>query len=300
MQSKARLRIAIQKKGRLNNESIDLLRRCGLKINANPSALLCQVENLPIDLLFVRDDDIPVLIMDGICDVGIIGENVLQEKALTWVEMGLKKELRVAKRLGFCRCKLSIALPKNQPYTEDQTTFQNFRIATSYPNLLRQYLLVKQICAEIVNISGSVEIAPRLDIADAICDLVSTGRTLEENNLQAVATVMESEAVLIQSSLELDSNKADIFMLLLRRIESVLKAQESKYILFHAPKTSLAAIKQLLPGCETPTITSLEGSDDKVAVHVVSSEGVFWGTLEKLKQAGASSILVLPIEKMLN
>lgn len=300
MQSETRLKIAIQKNGRLNNESMDLLRRCGLKIKPSPSSLLCHVENLPIDLLFVRDDDIPVLILDQICDIGIVGENVLQEKTLEWQTNGSKKNCQIAKKLNFCKCKLAIAYPIDKPFVDVATTLQNRRIATSYPNLLKAYLDKEHIQADIVNITGSVEIAPRLDIADAICDLVSTGRTLEENNLQAVQTVMESEAVLIKTEKGFPEEKAALFNLILSRIDSVLKAQESKYVMFHAPKTSLSAIKALLPGCETPTINTLEGVKDKVAVHVVSSEGIFWGTLEKLKQAGASSILVLPIEKMLN
>lgn len=278
---------------------MDLLFHCGLKIRATQKALYCHAENLPIDILFVRDDDIPTLVMDGVCDLGIVGENVLLEQALEHKENGSKKEFDTIKKLGFSRCRLSIAMPNDKTFT-DANTLQNCRIATSYPNLLRDYLKRHHVKAEVMTIAGSVEVAPRLDMADAICDLVSTGATLEENNLKEVDTVIHSQAVLIKTKNTLTPEKTETLELLIRRIEGVLKAQESKYIMFHAPKSSLASIKSILPGCETPTIMFLEGVDDKVAVHVVSSEGVFWSTLEKLKQAGASSILVLPIEKMLS
>ncbi len=295
----SRLRIAVQKSGRLNNDSMDLLLRCGLKTRITQSSLFCHVENLPIDLLFVRDDDIPTLIMDNVCDLAIVGENVLLEQAINLRQENSKKDYELVKKLGFSRCRLSIALPKETRF-DNIESLQNMRIATSYPHLLRDYLNRNKVNADIVTISGSVEIAPRLDIADAICDLVSTGRTLEENNLIEVEQVLQSQAVLIKTKSVLSAEKNETYELLLRRIDSVLKAQESKYIMFHAPKDSLHDIKAILPGCETPTIMSLEGSDDKVAVHVVTSEGVFWSTLEKLKMAGASSILVLPIEKMLS
>lgn len=278
---------------------MDLLNRCGLKIRISQNSLLCSVENLPIDILFVRDDDIPTLVMDNVCDLGIVGENVLFEQILGYKESGVKKEFDNVKHLGFSRCRLAIAIPQDKPF-DSPAVLQGVRIATSYPNLLRDYLQKNNINAEIMMFSGSVEIAPRLDMSDAICDLVSTGRTLEENNLKEVAQVMQSQAVLIKTKNTLSADKTETFDLLLRRISSVLKAQESKYIMFHAPKSSLQEIKNILPGCETPTIVPLEGVNDKVAVHVVSTEGIFWITLEKLKQAGASSILVLPIEKMLN
>ena len=284
-----RLKIAIQKKGRLNDNSIELLRSCGLKINQN-GALLCRIKNLPIDLLFVRDDDIPTLVSENICDLGIVGNNILQEKQ--------SRNLSILKNLGFSRCRLSIAVPKDNNYTSPND-LQNKRIATSYPNLLSQFLNKNKLQADIVPLSGSVEIAPRLDIADAICDLVSTGQTLEENNLCEVSNIFESEAVLVRSNMNSDNEKQAILNLLLRRIDGVLSAKDSEYIMFHAPKSTLQKIQKLLPGCETPTVLALDKRNDKVAVHVVSPEGVFWKTLENLKQAGASSILVLPIEKMM-
>lgn len=292
-----RLRLAIQKSGRLNQDSMDLLIRCGLKIKTVRNSLLCHAENCPIDILFVRDDDIPSLIKDDVCDLGIIGENVLLEQTLPYPV--LEKQYQCVKKLGFSRCRLSIAIPKEEAF-QGPLSLSTKRIATSHPNILADYLSRHEIQAKIITISGSVEITPSLNMADAICDLVSTGRTLEENNLKEVDPVLESQAVLIKTVYPLTAEKQETFDLILRRIESVLKAQESKYIMFHAPKSSLAEITKILPGCETPTIMPLEGNMSKVAVHVVSGEGLFWITLEKLKSVGASSILVLPIEKMLN
>lgn len=294
MKSSNRLTIAIQKSGRLNGDSLDLLSRCGLKIRVSKSSLVCRAENLPIDILLVRDDDIPTFVIDQVSDLGIVGENALYEKAV-----GQEAAYQVLKKLGFGRCRLAIAVSEEKQFNSLQD-LAGSKIATSYPKLLQKYLQANNIKAEITNISGSVEIAPSLNMASAICDLVSTGRTLEEHNLKEVATLIQSQAVLIKTSKPLSPEKQAILDLLLRRIEGVLKAQESKYIMFHAPKAALAAIKSLLPGCEAPTIMPLEGSESKVAVHAVAGEGVFWNTLEALKQAGASSILVLPIEKMMS
>lgn len=291
MQTNARLTIAIQKKGRLSEDSIALLQRCGLKLLSSKSSLFYSAENLPIDLLLVRDDDIPTLIRDKVCDLGIIGENVLQEQ-----ENAEKGEIfERIKPLGFGRCRLSIACPKENTIE----SLQGKRIATSYPNLLNKYLTENNINATVINISGSVEIAPRLQMSEAICDLVSTGRTLEENNLKEVTVILQSQAVLVKASMPISAEKKEVFDLLLRRIDGVLQAQESKYILFHAPKKSINDIKKLLPGSEAPTIVPLAECEERVAVHVVSREGVFWGTLEKLRAAGASAILVLPVEKMM-
>ncbi|PCI36503.1 MAG: ATP phosphoribosyltransferase [Thiotrichales bacterium] len=290
------LKIAIQKKGRLNKDSVDLLLKCGMKFISATNTLMARCENLPIDILFVRDDDIPTLVKDGICDLGIVGQNVLLEQVTSKDDANKFSQIL---ELGFSKCRLSIAFPEEKTFT-DVSCLQELSIATSYPNLLQQYLDKHSIRATILTISGSVEIAPRLGMADAICDLVATGRTLEENNLKEVSVISKSQATLIQSTKTLSNNKQEIVELLLRRISGVLQAMESKYILFHAPIQALNIISKLLPGSETPTVVPLEGIKDKVAVHLVSSEGVFWETLEKLKQAGASSILVLPIEKMLN
>lgn len=298
MLQRQRLRIAIQKKGKLNNDSADLLLRCGLKFRTSNNSLIAKSENLPIDILLVRDDDIPTMVMDGVCDLGIVGENVLFEKELFQKNNGYQSGFELIMKLGFGQCRLSIAFPDDKNF-ENASSLEKLRIATSYPNLLRQYLQTNDVSADVVSISGSVEIAPRLGMADVICDLVSTGRTLEENNLKEVATLIESQAVLIRSNNQFSKEKEIIVSLLLRRIQGVIKAQESKYILFHVPKAALNVVKNILPGFETPTILPLDGYKDKVAVHLVSSEGVFWDTLEKLKQVGASSILVLPIEKMM-
>jgi ATP phosphoribosyltransferase len=292
-----RLRIAVQKKGRLNKESQQLLKSCGLKFHVANNALIARCENLPIDILFVRDDDIPTLVMDDICELGIVGQNVLFEHDIMYQANGNQQQYDVAMKLGFGKCRLSIAFPEETAYTGVEC-LQNLSIATSYPNILGKYLVDNNIDAEIMTISGSVEIAPRLEMADAICDLVSTGRTLEENKLEEVTVVMKSEAVLLQAK-SIDENKRHMIDLLLARIDGVLKAQESKYIMLHAPRNNVEAISALLPGSETPTIMSLDADQSKVAIHAVASEGIFWDTLEKLKAAGASSILVLPIEKML-
>lgn len=286
-----RLQMAIQKKGRLFKESIDLLNRCGYQFHLRDNQLLCRVENAEMDLLLVRDDDIPTLVRDGICDIGIVGDNVLQEKCL---QDDSYNTITISKRLGFAKCRLSIAASKNSSLQ----TLNKKRIATSYPNILRVYLQRQQIDANILELSGSVEIAPKLKMADAICDLVSTGRTLEENDLQEMQSIFDSEALLIHQSLSNEKNSE--MQTLQRRIEAVIQAKSSKYIVFHAPKSALAKITTLLPGAEKPTVLQLDQEDDKVAVQVVAAETIFWDTLEAIKQAGASSILVLPIEKMMN
>jgi ATP phosphoribosyltransferase len=294
MSTNARLTIAIQKNGRLNEDSISLLKRCGLKLLSSKSSLFYSAENLPIDLLLVRDDDIPTLVRDKVCDLGIIGENVLYEQENPNEGFTFDK----LKALGFAKCRLSIAVPKESSYS-DLTFLHDKKIATSYPQILQKFLQKNKIDARCVTISGSVEIAPRLKMSDAICDLVSTGRTLEENNLKEVQVILESQAVIIKATSTLSIEKNKTLDILLRRMEGVLQAQESKYILFHAPKNAINAIRKLLPGSESPTIIQLAECDDKVAVHVLSKEAVFWDTLEKLRTAGASSILVLPVEKMM-
>lgn len=294
MQTNTRLTLAIQKKGRLNNDSLDLLKRCGLTLRASKSSLFYSADNFPIDILLVRDDDIPILLRDGACDLGIAGENIILEQEKTTENVRYK----IIKSLSFGRCRLSIATPKEVAFNNMQQ-LQGKRIATSYPNILQAYMIEKKIDVNIVPISGSVEIAPKLGIADAICDLVSTGKTLEENGLQERAVVLESQAVLVKAAPTLSNDKQALLTILLRRIEGVLQAQESKYILFHAPKKALDSIISLLPGNEMPTIMTLAGNEEKVAVHVVSRENIFWGTIEKLREAGATAILVLPVEKMM-
>lgn len=290
----SRLRLALQKKGRLSQEAIRLLQKIGLDFRLKENALLTHVENFPIDLLFVRDDDIPTLVFDGLCDGGIVGENVLFEAALR----SHKARYHALLPLGNCRCRLMIAVPESFDY-ENINSLAGKRIATSYPLLLQQYLTQNNIDAEQLVLSGSVEVAPRMGMADAICDLVSSGQTLEDNQLIAVETILESQATLIRGSHNLCDDNLALFHMLVRRIQAVQHAIERKYIVFHAPKFALTRICEQLPGAESPTIMPLPDSPDKVAVHVVSSEGIFWNTLESIQSLGASSILVLPIEKIL-
>lgn len=287
-----RLRLALQKKGRLAQESIALLQRCGLHFRVKENGLLAHVDNFPIDLLFVRDDDIPTLVFDGLCDGGIVGENVLFEAQLRSQE----KSYQALLALDACFCRLSIATPLEFNYTGPES-LEGKRIATTYPLLLQRYLNSKKICADCIVLSGSVEMAPKMGMADVICDLVSTGQTLEDNKLIEVDTVIKSQATFIQTSQQLSPEKYQLFNMLCRRIQAAQHAAARKYILFHAPRRSLAQICERLPGAETPTVLPL--SEDKVAVHVVSSEEIFWDTLENIQALGASSILVLPIEKML-
>lgn len=294
-----RIRIALQKSGRLSEDSFNLLTRCGIKVKNRKEQLFCHSENFPLDLLLVRDDDIPNLVMDDICDFGIIGTNVLQEKSLHRNNNGNAiNAIEKIRELDFGACRLAIAAAQTSSYKKLKD-LAGLRIATSYPYLLKEFLQQNDIAAEIVTLSGAVEIAPRLGIADAICDLVSTGSTLEANNLRELETVFLSKAVLIKSSQPFHAEKQAVAESFQRRLSGVLQANETKYIMLHAPKKVLEKIVDLLPGSENPTIVPLQNDDLKVAVHAVCSESVFWETMEKLKAAGASSILVLPVEKML-
>ncbi len=295
---KDRLRLAVQKSGRLSTDSLDLLASCGIRVKSPKERLLLHADNFPIDVLFVRDDDIPQLVMDGVCDLGIVGTNVLEEAALERRLNGTVGGYFVERALDFGGCRLAIALPEERAYAGARD-LQGLRIATSYPQLTKRFLADQKITAEVVYLSGSVEIAPRLGLADAICDLVASGSTLEANKLRAVETIFKSTAVLLRNVRELPAEKTHALEILLRRIDGVQKAAGTKYIMLHAPKAALAEIKKLLPGSENPTILPLAGDDTKVALHAVCAESVFWETMESLKKAGASSILVLPIEKMM-
>lgn len=293
-----RLRIAVQKKGRLNTESMALFEKVGIKVQLSKSGLYCHAIDAPVDFLFVRDDDIPTLVNDGFCDVGIIGQNVLDEFCLTLNERKQSNNITIDKALGFGTCRLSIAIANSKAY-DDINSLKAMKVATSYPELLMEFSRQNNLDLSILNISGSVEIAPNLGMADAICDLVSTGRTLEENNLKEVVEIMQSQALLIRNNHTLAPEIEAFYQRLIDRMNGVMQAKESKYVMFHAPKSSLNAINDILPGHEGQTIIPIAGVHDKVAVHIVTTEGVFWNTLERLKQAGASAILVLPIEKML-
>jgi len=297
MQASNRLRIAIQKKGRLSDEAKKLLKGSGVKFNTNSQRLIAHATNLPIDLLLVRDDDIPTLIMDGVCDLGIIGENELEETELERIAANAPSQYDVLKRLDFGGCRLSLAIPVEVEYT-GVTQFEGQRIATSYPHLLKRYLDSNNVNFTNVTLKGSVEVAPRAGIADAICDLVSTGATLEANGLKESQVFFQSQAVLIKSTSVMSPEKQALLDKLMTRFNGVIQARESKYIMLHAPKNNVDKIIDLLPGAENPTILPL-GDCDKVAVHAVSSETLFWETMEELKALGASSILVMPIEKML-
>jgi ATP phosphoribosyltransferase len=298
MDKQGRLKLAIQKSGRLTDLSTDLLVRCGLKFSRGKDQLVGFGENMPLDLLFVRDDDIPDLVEEDVCDLGLVGLYVVEEKRLELASRGHPARVEILRSLDFGRCRLALAVPEEMPWA-GPAALEGKRIATTYPFMLARWLAGNGVRAEIVTLSGAVEIAPRLGRADAICDLVSTGSTLVANRLREVEVVLESHAVLVRTPLDLPQLKADWVERLLMRIDGVQQVRESKYIMLHAPRSALPAIRKLLPGSESPTIIPLEGSADKVAVHAVCRENVFWETLEALKAAGASALLVLPVEKML-
>ena len=290
----ARLHIAIQKSGRLSELSRALLRDAGLRVQNGKNELTARVENFPADLMFVRDDDIPTFVADGVCELGIVGGNVLREFELGEAE----SRFEVVAELGFGRCTLKLAAPENM-FWDGIASLEGTRIATAYPRIVQKFLEERQIAATVVKMNGAVELAPRLQIAPFICDLVSTGATLEANGLGALETVLESEAVLVRTRKPVAEAKQEQVAGLLSRIDGVLATKESKYIMLNAPGEALAAISALLPGAEAPTILPLHQRPGHFAVHAVCQESVFWETLQKLKATGASAILVLPIEKMM-
>ncbi|TCV97245.1 ATP phosphoribosyltransferase (homohexameric) [Luteibacter rhizovicinus] len=295
MKSRDRLRIAMQKSGRLTEPAQDLLARCGLKFRQSRDKLFCFGEGEPVDLLLVRDDDIPGLIAEGVCDLGIVGRNVLREFQLT---NGTGSELSELRPLGFGHCRLSIALPQEDAYSEP-SQLHGQRIATSYPGLLGEWLRAHGVDARVVMLAGSVEIAPRLGTADAICDLVSSGATLVANQLREAAVVVESEAVLAgRAELPLDE-RGEIAELLLRRLDGVIQVRDSRLILMQAPRAALDAITRLLPGAPVPTLTQVDGAPDQVVLQALCAGSVSWRQLEDMKRAGARDMLVLPVEKML-
>jgi ATP phosphoribosyltransferase len=298
MDKDTRLKLAVQKSGRLTDPSLDLLSRCGLKLSRGKDQLFGFGENMPLDVLFVRDVDIPDLVQEDVCDLGLVGLNVLEEKRLELAARGQAAQFESVRSLDFGRCRLAVAVPDGAQFT-GLSWLHGKRIATTYPYMLGRFLKQNDISAEIVVLSGAVEIAPRLGRADAVCDLVSTGSTLLANHLREVHTVLESYAVLIRTPLPLASAKGEWAERLLMRIDGVQQVKESKYIMLHAPRAALPEIRRLLPGSESPTIIPLEGHPDRVVVHAVCRENVFWETLESLKKAGASAMLVLPVEKML-
>ncbi|WP_199611479.1 ATP phosphoribosyltransferase [Flocculibacter collagenilyticus] len=298
MTGSTRLRIAIQKSGRLSDECINVLKAAGVKLQIRDRLLMAHSTNEEIDLLRVRDDDIPGLVMDGVVDLGFIGENELEEKMLERQACKEPCEYEVLKRLDFGACRLSIAVPNEFNYTS-LASLNGKRIATTYPQLLKRFLKQNNVDAQTVMLTGSVEVAPKAGVADAICDLVSTGSTLDANGLNEVEVIFQSKATLIQRTGCLPENKQTLLNKLLPRIDGVMQAKESKYIMLHAPINQLNSVKQLLPGAENPTVLPLANNDERVAVHVVSTETLFWTTMEQLKAVGCSSILVMPIEKMM-
>lgn len=291
-----RLRIALQKKGRLAEDSFSLLKKCGLRFSIRGGGLLARVKNMPIDLLLVRDDDIPSFVANNAADIGIVGENVLVEEQLM---SKTKLDANISMRLGFSRCKLCLAASETGAVRSSKD-LEGTTIATTYPGVTAKYLADSGISAKLVEMKGAVELAPSIGIAESICDLVSSGATLEANGLAAFETILESEAVLIGSERTLSPEKADILDKLKNRIDGVLRSAETKYIMLNAPKSAINAITNLLPGSDAPTIMPLAGQDDLVAIQAVCTEAVFWETLEDLKALGARAILVLPIEKMMS
>jgi len=298
-QQENRIKIAVQKSGRLTEHSMDLLVRCGLSYSRGRDQLICYGENMPVDVLLVRDDDIPGLVQEDICDLGIVGGNIAEEVRLDLVTKGESELFQKIYELDYGHCRLSFGLPEGSSFAGPQS-LDGKRIATSYPNIVSDYLRRNSVTASVVEFSGAVEIAPSLGKSDLICDLVSSGATLRAHHLFEAATILESKAVLIQTPKGVPEEKADWIRRLLQRVQGVLQVRESKYIMLHAPRSALKKIRALLPGSEAPTIMPLEGRDDKVALHAVCRENVFWETLEQLKEAGASSMLVLPVEKMLD
>ncbi|GAB4191322.1 MAG: ATP phosphoribosyltransferase [Wenzhouxiangellaceae bacterium] len=292
-----RLKIAIQKSGRLAEESMELLEKAGLQFNRSKDKLFWYGRNLPVDMLLVRDDDIPRLLLDGVCDLGIVGENVAIERCL---ERSLPRDaLEPAIRLDYGHCRLCLAIPENDQW-QQPSDLQGLRIATSYPGITQAYLDDNGVEARIVELSGAVEIAPSMGTADVIVDLVSTGTTLRANHLREVSTLLESQAGVYTGAKQLDAERQALRTRLLERIEAVQQVKESKYVMLHAPRSAINTIATLLPGAEAPTVLPLEGQTDRVAVHAVCRETVFWEHLEQLKAAGASAVLVLPVEKMLS
>ncbi|SFS33873.1 ATP phosphoribosyltransferase [Succinivibrio dextrinosolvens] len=295
---KKRLRIAIQKSGRLTDETLKLFKDSGIKISSNRDHLLAHAENLPIDILRVRDDDIPGLVMDHVVDWGIVGQNVLEETTMQRELDGMYTGFNEVLKLNFGDCRLSVAVPTEEEW-HGLSDLEGKKIATTYPHLLRRVMKNAGVNFRSVLLTGSVEVAPRAGLADAICDLVCTGATLQSNGLKEVETIYTSKAVLIGRDQPLFPEKQAIADTIIERFKGVMSAVESRYIMMNAPKAKLEQIRAILPGAENPSIIELEGSTDRVALHAVSREKVFWETLEQLKALGATSILVVPIEKML-
>lgn len=282
----SKLKIAIQKSGRLYEDSLQLLKDCGIFVNNGKDQLKVSVDNFPMEIMYLRNSDIPQYLEDGVVDIAIVGENLLEEK---------KKNIRIVEKLGFSKCRVSLAVPKEVD-TDDLSYFQGKKIATSYPNTLRNFLDKKGIVSDIHIISGSVEIAPNIGLADGICDIVSSGSTLFKNGLRETVTILKSEAVLAKTSL-LDAQKEAILDKFLFRIKSVLKAKNSKYILMNVPDEKISAIASVLPVLKSPTVIPL-AEKGWSSIHSVIDEVRFWDVIDELKENGAQDILIIPIDKM--
>jgi ATP phosphoribosyltransferase len=281
------IRIAVQKSGRLSDDSLKLFKECGIKFESGGSKLRSISSNFPIEFLFLRDDDIPGYVEDGVADLGVVGLNVLMEHT---------RKVDIVKELGFSKCRLSLAIPRGENYT-DLTQFEGKSIATSYPNLTNQFLLKNGVKAEMHEISGSVEIAPSIGLAEGICDIVSTGGTLLSNGLKEVATVFHSQAVMISNN-SLSTEKQSILDKLLFRIDSVQRGQNAKYVVLNVQEQNIEKVTALLPGMKSPSILPL-ATKGWFSLHSVIEENDFWNIIENLRDAGAEGILVLPIEKMI-
>ena len=281
------IRIAVQKSGRLSDDSLKLFKECGIKFESGGSKLRSISSNFPIEFLFLRDDDIPGYVEDGVADLGVVGLNVLMEHT---------RKVDIVKELGFSKCRLSLAIPRGENYT-DLNQFEGKSIATSYPNLTNQFLLKNGVKAEMHEISGSVEIAPSIGLAEGICDIVSTGGTLLSNGLKEVATVFESQAVMI-SNKSLSAEKNSILEKLLFRIDSVQRGQNAKYVVLNVQEQNIEKVTTLLPGMKSPSVLPL-ATKGWFSLHSVIEENDFWNIIENLRDAGAEGILVLPIEKMI-
>lgn len=281
------IRLAVQKSGRLSEKSLAYIQSCGISYSRNKVRLKTQASNFPMEILFLRDDDIPKYVADGVADIGIVGENVHAEK---------EEAVDIVERLGFSKCRLSLALPNSHEYQGLQD-FQGKRIATSYPNLLRNFLNSRGIQSEIHEISGSVEIAPSIGLADGVCDIVSSGSTLLANSLKEVEVIFKSEAILIANPALTEDKKA-ILDRLIFRLQSVRRAEKHKYVLMNVPNDCIEAVSGLLPGMKSPTVTPL-AEEGWSSLHSVIQEDDFWGRIDELRAAGAEGILVIPIEKMI-
>lgn len=283
------LKLAIQKKGRLTDKTINLLRSSGIDIDNYSDRLTVSARNFDLDILFLRDDDIPEYVQDGVADIGVVGENVLLEK---------QSDVKLIKRLGYSRCRLMIAAPNEiQFFSLEQLNGK--KIATSYPNILRKYLENNNVSSKVIDISGSVEIAPALGIADYICDIVSTGNTLKLHKLKEVSKVIDSEALLIsRKNIENDNQKNELLNKLIQRIESSLTAKSSKYLMMNIPADSLEKIKKIVPAIKSPTVLPL-ADESMLAVHAVIPKDLFWSIIDDLKSVGASGILLFPIENLI-